>query len=278
MKFVGSKNRIAKDIVPIIQNAIDISNPDMYIEPFVGGANIIDKINHNNKIGYDNNYYLISMWNALKNGWNIPGRPTRDEYWDVKENKEKYPPEWVAIVGFVSTYNAKWFDGYANITKTKTGKIRDYYDEGKRNIEKQIPNILDIDFRHESFEKLNFKNSVIYCDPPYITKNTRKDLYGNIFNHEEYYNWLEEQSNNNIIIASEYYMPDNFICIYEKGLQLHFDNRQKDKRIERLFIHKNNSVICPNCNLGYLVPNTNNIKYNSYCNHCNSFSMDSWCK
>lgn len=41
---MGSKSRIAKDIVPIIQKCIDDNNLETYIEPFVGGANVIDKI------------------------------------------------------------------------------------------------------------------------------------------------------------------------------------------------------------------------------------------
>ena len=44
MVYMGSKSRIAKQIVPIIQQCIDDSHSDTYIEPFVGGANVIDKI------------------------------------------------------------------------------------------------------------------------------------------------------------------------------------------------------------------------------------------
>ena len=40
---MGSKNRLSKQIVPIIQNYID-KGYNGYLEPFVGGANIIDKI------------------------------------------------------------------------------------------------------------------------------------------------------------------------------------------------------------------------------------------
>ena len=37
MKYVGSKNRITKNIVPIIQHCIDENNITEYYEPFVGG-------------------------------------------------------------------------------------------------------------------------------------------------------------------------------------------------------------------------------------------------
>ena len=38
MKDMGSKSRIAKHIVPIIQDYIDENQVKYYIEPFVGGV------------------------------------------------------------------------------------------------------------------------------------------------------------------------------------------------------------------------------------------------
>lgn len=67
---MGSKSRIAKDIVPIIQKCIDDNNIDIYIEPFVGGSNMIEHIRCNTKKGYDSNNYLIEFWRELQNGWN----------------------------------------------------------------------------------------------------------------------------------------------------------------------------------------------------------------
>lgn len=37
MKYLGSKNRLSKDLAPIIQKCIDKSGYDKYLEPFVGG-------------------------------------------------------------------------------------------------------------------------------------------------------------------------------------------------------------------------------------------------
>ena len=38
MKYMGSKNRLCKEIVPIIQSYIDNNNIKNYIEPFIGGG------------------------------------------------------------------------------------------------------------------------------------------------------------------------------------------------------------------------------------------------
>ena len=61
MKFKGSKTKYAKSIVPVLQKIITTNKIDCYIEPFVGGANIIDKIHCNTKIGCDKNAVLIAL-------------------------------------------------------------------------------------------------------------------------------------------------------------------------------------------------------------------------
>lgn len=43
LKYMGSKSRVAKYIVPIIQEKIDKNNVTTYIEPFVGGAMLLIK-------------------------------------------------------------------------------------------------------------------------------------------------------------------------------------------------------------------------------------------
>ena len=68
MNYMGSKSRIAKYIVPIIQKCIDDNNIRYYIEPFVGGANIIDKIICENKSGSDKNEYLIALLDYVSRG------------------------------------------------------------------------------------------------------------------------------------------------------------------------------------------------------------------
>ena len=55
MQYMGSKARFAKEIVLALQKCINGNNVQLYIEPFVGGANIIDKIKCKERIGTDIN-------------------------------------------------------------------------------------------------------------------------------------------------------------------------------------------------------------------------------
>lgn len=80
MKYMGSKSRIAKYIVPILQECIDSNNVTTYIEPFVGGANIIDKIRCQERIGSDINPYLIALLKRVQEGKPLLDEVSKDTY------------------------------------------------------------------------------------------------------------------------------------------------------------------------------------------------------
>lgn len=77
---MGSKARIAKYIVPIIQKCIDDNVVKSYIEPFAGGANIIDKISCNQKIGNDIRKSLIALLSYVQTNGILPDYISYSEY------------------------------------------------------------------------------------------------------------------------------------------------------------------------------------------------------
>lgn len=237
MKYMGSKARLSKDLAPLINSLIVEHNIQTYIEPFVGGGNILEYIICDNRIALDNNEYLIALWNDLQSGWIPPEAMSKEMYIDIRDNKDKYGKSLVAIAGFCATYNAKWFGGYAGIVKTKENTYRNYYDEAVRNIIKQIKNLHNVKFIHGDYTHFNgVKNTLIYCDPPY--QNTTQYGTSKEFNHNEFWDWVIEMSKDNIVLVSEYNAPDDFECIYEKTLTTTLDKNSRKKDIEKLFIHK----------------------------------------
>ena len=84
--YLGSKNRLSKHIAPIIQSYID-KGCNGYLEPFVGGANMIDKIQCDNKIGSDVDRYVIATLQGLQNGLEPPREVSKELYDDIKNNK-----------------------------------------------------------------------------------------------------------------------------------------------------------------------------------------------
>ena len=236
MKYMGSKRRIAKDLCDIMNKIITKHNIKTYIEPFVGGANVIEFIKCDNKVGGDDNEYLIALWKSLQKGYQPLEFISREDYYDIKLNKDKYSKEVVALCGIMASYNGNWFRAYGGYSATKTGKDRNFYDEGIRGLMKQVPDILDIDFIHCDYKQFSDKvECLIYCDIPY--DNTDKAYKGKKFNHIEFWDWVRVMSKNNIMIVSEFNAPEDFICIYEKQLQKTHANQQ-NKSTEKLFIHK----------------------------------------
>ena len=215
MKYMGSKSRIAKHILPIMLNEAKKHNIKVWVEPFVGGANMIDKVPEGFKrIGYDLNEYIIEMFKSLQHGFIPKDLYSKEEYGYIKSNKDENK----ALTGYVGincSYSGVWFGGYAGIVNTKGG-VRNYQDEAKRNVLKQIVNLKDVEFHTSSYEALDFNDCLIYSDPPYKGTAEYKDSG---FDHEKFYDWCRQQAKKNIVFVSEYTAPDDFICVWEQEVK-----------------------------------------------------------
>lgn len=232
MKYLGGKFRTAGEISAYINSVLSEGQP--YWEPFVGAAWILRRIVADRRYASDINPYLIGMWKALLQGWIPPEIVTEQEYADIKKNKDKYPPELVAFIGFAASWGGKWFGGYARDPSSD----RNYAKEGVASLARSIPNVNNAIFFTADFFKRNppESNMLIYCDPPYIG-TTRYD-YSPLFNHGDFWDRvrvLEEQGHN--VIVSEYTAPDDFKCVLKINTKtdLSMAGGAKDQRVERLF-------------------------------------------
>lgn len=239
MRYVGSKNRLSKELAPIIQSYIT-DETVAYIEPFVGGANMIDKINHHNKIGSDVHKELIELLKYTRDKSELmPSTISEEEYTHVKNNKQQYEDWYVGLVGFCASFGARYFEGYARGYKADGITPRDQSSEGIRNLQKQSKDIQDITFEHKSFLDYNpseYKNCVFYLDPPY--RKTKKYSTGS-FPYKEFDKWAIELAKNNTVLISEYTMPeDKFECIWRKEVKVGISGQgdiKNKKRVEKLF-------------------------------------------
>lgn len=228
MVYMGSKNRIAKELIPIITEKLKPNQ--WYVEPFVGGANMIDKIEHPYKLGADNNKYLIALLEAVQNGQELPEYITKDEYIAVKTNKDNYPDWYVGFVGFVCSFRAKFFGGYSGYYTTKTGIQRNYIKECINNILKQ--NLDGIKLVCSSYDALDIPaNSIIYCDPPYNGTTKYKDS----FDSDAFWQWCRDKvKEGHTVYVSEYNAPEDFKCIWEKQINSNLGGTSKTAT-EKLF-------------------------------------------
>ena len=228
MKYMGSKNRIAKHILPII---LSDRKPNQYVvDPFCGGGNFIDKV-EGNRMASDAFYPVVQAMNLIKNDLEkIPKNNTEfteNDYYFIKTQPEH---ELFGYVGFALSYGAMFFSSFR---RDKHG-LRDYVAESYRASVKQSKIIQSLDVKHQDYLNVNIPlESIIYCDPPY--KNTAK--YKIDFNHEVFYNWCRKMKREgHSIFVSEYQMPDDFTCVWEKEIvsSLSIDTGSK-KGVEKLF-------------------------------------------
>ena len=105
-----------------------------------------------------------------------------------------------------------------------------------RNILKQKDKLIGAKLICDTYENIECKNSLLYCDPPYEGTTKYKNIDN--FDYEAYWNKVREWSKDNIVLCSEYNAPSDFICIYEKTLTTTLDKNSRKKDTERLFIHK----------------------------------------
>ncbi len=235
MVYQGSKNRYAKYIVPILQDAIDKSGYDTFIDGCCGGCNIIDKIKCKKKIAIDNNKYLIAfLRHIVTEGLDfIPDiAPSKTEWGKVKSNKEEYQDWYVGFIEHLCSYNGRGFVGSYGVATSNSS--RDYYAERKRNIAKQIKALEGTEFVVGDINNLQCKNCVIYIDPPYNNTQKYDSLVDNPFDYNKFWDTVRKLSKNNLVFVSEEQAPEDFEIIWQNTAKRNIGNSKKVV-IEKLF-------------------------------------------
>ena len=219
MKYMGSKARFTKEILPIILK--DRKPEQWYVEPFAGGMNVICEVG-GKRIANDNNYYLIEMWKGLANGNKYPTEIPKDLYdfaRDIYNGREEktLSDDLIGWIGWICSANGRFFDGgYSGKSNTKIGTVRDYIKEAISNIQKQLSKMVGVQFDNKDYAELEIPNeSIIYCDIPY--QGTKQYSTSKDFNHSKFWNWCREKAKEgHIIFVSEYNAPDDFECVWQK--------------------------------------------------------------
>lgn len=246
---MGSKARHGKEILDAIMEHLHFPNSRYnWVEPFVGGANMIDKVSKTaNRYGNDNNKYLIALLKELQDGFIPPDYVTEDEYKALRLDSklDNHPQNHMAMIGFVGigcSYSGKWFGGFArNIRKDAPDAeklnmtTRNYCAESKRNMMRQVPNIQGVTFTYGDYREMEIPecDTIIYCDPPYAGTTKYKDN----FDHDTFWKWCDRQVvKGHKVFVSEYNAPEGWKCIWEKQVNnsLTKDTGSK-KGIEKLF-------------------------------------------
>jgi DNA adenine methylase len=235
MQYQGSKRQIAKHILPIMLS--ERKSGQWWVEPFVGGANMIDKV-PGRRLGNDKHEYLIALLIAIRDGYDPPSEVSKELYHAIKSNPQDYPKELVGFVGFLCSFGGKWMGGYA-FNKKGTN----YAAVGRRALLKQAKNLKGVVFKCCCYLELKIPElSIIYCDPPYADVCRYRDG----IDHDVFWEWCRNQSKNgHTVFISEYSAPKDFVCVEEIHHQTILDKNSRYPRTERLFMYGEGKVIRP---------------------------------
>ena len=234
MKYMGGKNRIANEILPIILK--NRTETQFYIEPFAGGCNVIDKVK-GNRIASDKNEYLMEMWYDLTEGHMFIEKIDKDLYDRARTEfnngiNEEFTVSEIGWIGFMASYNGRFFDGGYN---GKCKKKRDYTKEAINNIYKQIDSMKGVSFSSGNYDKIIIpNNSIIYCDIPY--EGTKQYTTSKNFNYLEFWQWCRDMTKKgHEVFISEYNAPNDFECVWSKKVTNSMNTNKTYKPVERLF-------------------------------------------
>ena len=236
MVYMGSKRRIARDIIPIMVGIAKNLGATHWVEPFVGGANLIDKVPQRFKrTGYDANHHTIMALRDIRdNAKGLPSNVTPELYNSLRGSPPATITSWIR---FACSFAAKFEGGYA---RSRAGDDSSGMARGRKaNALKQQPLLQDINFIHACFTEINIQHrSVIYCDPPY--QNTTGYKAGE-FNHDVFFfSWAREQAaKGHLVFISEYIAPGDFVCVWQREINQNLNNQGSTivgKPVEQLFM------------------------------------------
>lgn len=238
MRYLGSKARIKKELIPIITEHLNGDNE--FVDAFMGGANVIDGVDYPKKVGIELNKYVCAIWERIKErgtSW-IPQAFDEEDYYEVKadyKNNTHIFPKWmIGYVGNCLSYGSKWWGGFARFNPKKN---EDHVKEAYNGIKKQVENFKHLDktvFFDGSYDDYPYKpNSVIYCDPPYQSTIG----YESGFNHQKFWEWVRKMTlDGHYVYVSEYSAPSDFKCVWRKAVKEQV-GKNINQKVEKLFVY-----------------------------------------
>jgi len=222
LPYHAGKSKLAKTISKMVYKKAE-ENPSIknYAEPFSGMARVGIQVMEDDKnkvfkkyIFSDVNPTITVLFKALKKGW-LPktGAITQKKWESYKKNKK--PSAQKSFVGYTLGFGGQYLGGSkpcANKHSVKTHSVTDWTEIMLKRKKKYLKGLQPyfksskFMYKEKSVFDLDYKNTIIYCDPPYVAtafrakkiwdKEKEKKLWDTIKK------WLEPSKNNIVILSN----------------------------------------------------------------------------
>ena len=219
LPYHAGKSGLSKRISKIVYKKVD-KNPSIknYAEPFSGMARVGIQVMEDDKNKVFKKYYfndvnptISVLFKALKKGW-LPTAtvPTQKQWEAYKKNKSVSAQK--SFVGYTLGFGGQYFGG-AHVRKRKESHYgnnwaKNYLISKRKYLQKLKPYFTSSKFsyKEKSAFDLDFKNTVIYCDPPYVSTAFRAKKIWNKEKEKKFWDtvkkWLEPSKNNIVILSN----------------------------------------------------------------------------
>ena len=219
LPYHAGKTRLAPHISEIIFNKIK-ENPSIkkYAEPFSGMMRVGIKVMEDDKdkifkkyMFSDVNNTIAIFFKALNRGWLPNTRVPTQQQWEAYK-KSKTVSAQKSFVGYSLGFGGQYFGG-AQARDRNSGQLvknwqSNYLISKKKYLKKLKPYFTSpkYSFKQKSVFELDFKNTIIYCDPPYVATAYRAKKIWDKEKEKRFWNtikkWLEPSKKNIVILSN----------------------------------------------------------------------------
>ena len=222
LPYHAGKSKLAKTISKMVYKKAE-ENPSIknYAEPFSGMARVGIKVMEDDKnkvfkkyIFSDVNPTITVLFKALKKGW-LPktGAITQKKWESYKKNKK--PSAQKSFVGYTLGFGGQYLGGSkpcANKHSLKTHSVTDWTEIMLKRKKKYLKGLQSyfksskFVYKEKSVFDLDYRDTIIYCDPPYVATAFRAKKIWDKEKEKKLWNtikkWLEPSKNNIVILSN----------------------------------------------------------------------------
>lgn len=216
LPYHAGKTNLAPHISKMIfKKAKDNTHIKNYAEPFSGMARVGIRVMEDDKdkvfkkyMFSDVNDTIAVFFKALKRGW-LPNTnvPTQQQWVTYKKSKAVSAQK--SFVGYTLGFGGQYFGG-ARVREYRDNKkfAANYLISKRKYLQKLKPYFTSskYSFKQKSVFDLDFKNTVIYCDPPYVATAYRAKKIWDKEKEKRFWDtikkWLEPSKKNIVILSN----------------------------------------------------------------------------
>ena len=219
LPYHAGKSKLAKTISKMVYKKAE-ENPSIknYAEPFSGMGRVGIKVMEDDKNKVFKKYYFTDvnptisvLFKALKKGWLPKLENITQEKWESYK-KNKKPSAQKSFVGYTLGFGGQYFGGKNIRTEKRSHGGKNFavnYMKSKKKYLKELQPYFKsskFSYKEKSVFDLDFKDTIIYCDPPYVSTVFRAKKIWNKEKEKKFWNtikkWLEPSKNNIVILSN----------------------------------------------------------------------------